>query len=300
MDLVLHQSRALLGESVHWRFAEVFPIRFNLLDTTDVGDDWFQVHPHPHYLREFFGLNHSQDEHCYWLAAEPGARLQLGLPEDIDPAAMQRDLAIARTTGQPFPADKYLDQIPVAGHDHLLIPAGTVHGASGHSLVLQIAATPYIFGFELWDWDKFGRKVKGHPIDPAAGAAGVPANRETRRARVNPANRIERIAHGPGWREERLGSPECNFIETRRHWFTGKVGHDTHGGVNVLTLIAGDEAVVESPTEAFAPLLIHYAETFIVPAGVGEYTLRPHGPAAARECATLKAFVRAGPGESST
>jgi hypothetical protein len=50
--------------------------------------------------------------------------------------------------------------------------------------------------------------------------------------------------------------------------------------------------IVESPTGAFAPYLVHYAETFIVPAAVGEYTIRPHGPSTGRECAILKAFVR--------
>ena len=27
-----------------------------------------------------------------------------------------------------------------------------------------------------------------------------------------------------------------SFIETRRHWFTKKVSHNTNGGVNVLNL----------------------------------------------------------------
>ncbi len=68
--------------------------------------------------------------------------------------------------------------------------------------------------------------------------------------------------------------------------------HETGGSVNVLNLVEGDEAVVESPTGAFAPFVVHYAETFIVPAAVGAYTVRPHGPAVGTQCATVKAFVR--------
>jgi hypothetical protein len=60
----------------------------------------------------------------------------------------------------------------------------------------------------------------------------------------------------------------------------------------VLNLIEGDEAIVESPTQAFAPFVVHYAETFIVPAIVGAYTIRPHGVSEGKECATIKAFVR--------
>ena len=60
----------------------------------------------------------------------------------------------------------------------------------------------------------------------------------------------------------------------------------------MLNLVEGEEAVVESPEGVFAPFVIHYAETFIVPAAVGDYTIRPHGPGEGHECATMKAFVR--------
>jgi hypothetical protein len=39
---------------------------------------------------------------------------------------------------------------------------------------------------------------------------------------------------------------------------------------------------------------VHYAETFIVPAAVGPYTVRPHGAGEGQECATIKACVRTG------
>ena len=97
--------------------------------------------------------------------------------------------------------------------------------------------------------------------------------------------------HG-GWREKRTGLHERQFVETRRHWFTGRVEHHTGGGVNVLNLVEGREAVVESPTGAFKPFVVHYAETFIVPATVGSYTIRPYGESKGQQCATLKAFVR--------
>ena len=51
--------------------------------------------------------------------------------------------------------------------------------------------------------------------------------------------------------------------------------HDASCGVNVLNLVEGEEAIVESPTGAFEPFHVHYAETFIVPANVGRYTSAP-------------------------
>jgi len=64
--------------------------------------------------------------------------------------------------------------------------------------------------------------------------------------------------------------------------------------VNVLNLVAGDCVIVESPAGAFEPFEVHYAETFIVPAAVGPYTIRPSETRCAgqSEYATMKAFVR--------
>ena len=71
-----------------------------------------------------------------------------------------------------------------------------------------------------------------------------------------------------------------------------KVLHHTGDGVNVLNLVEGREVVVESPSHAFEPFILHYAETMIVPASVGAYTIRPFGESEGKRCATLKAFVR--------
>jgi hypothetical protein len=107
-------------------------------------------------------------------------------------------------------------------------------------------------------------------------------------------NHVENVAAGDGWREERTGLHELEFIETRRHWFTGTVPHETDGTVNVINLVEGEEAVLESPSGAFQPFVVHYAETFIVPAQVGPYSISPHGHARGKQCATVKAFVRQG------
>ena len=60
----------------------------------------------------------------------------------------------------------------------------------------------------------------------------------------------------------------------------------------MLNLIDGEEAIIESPTGSFEPFVVHYAETFIIPANIGEYTIKPHGISEGKEIATLKAFVR--------
>jgi hypothetical protein len=68
------------------------------------------------------------------------------------------------------------------------------------------------------------------------------------------------------------------------------VPHETHGSVNVLNLVDGEQVTVEGA--GFAPFVVHYAETFIVPAAVGRYSVRPSGPSEGKRCVTVKAFVR--------
>jgi hypothetical protein len=292
LDLVFYQPRALLGDAVYWRFGDGFPVRFNVLDAMEAENYWFQVHPLAEYVRQNFGVRYTQDESYYLLDAGTGACVHVGLREGIDPAAMQRDLEIAQSGGARFPAEAYTNQFPAKRHDHFLIPAGTVHGSGARSMVLQIAATPYIFTFEMWNWRRLSWNSKAKPIHLAPDPAKAQREGDKAWMKENLVNRIEPLQSGDGWREEKTGSHEGNFIETRRHWFTSKALHDTYGSVNVVNLVAGDEVVVESPTDAFAPFTVHYAETFIVPAAVGQYTVRPHGPSTGQECVTMKAYVR--------
>jgi hypothetical protein len=290
LDLVFDQPRALLGEAVHARFGDEFPIRFDFLDTMGGGNLSFQVHPLTEYIQQTFGMHYTQDESYYLLDAGADACVYLGLREGVEPGGMIRDLAAAQDGGPPFDAEACANRWHAQAHDHFLIPAGTVHCSGRNAMVLEISATPYIFTFKLWDWGRLGLDGKPRPINIRRGVANIQWDRTTRWVRENLINRCVPLAGGDGWREERTGLDEREFIETRRHWFTKTVPHDTQGGVNVLNLVAGEEAIVESPRGAFEPFVVHYAETFIVPAVVGAYTIRPHDGGVTS--ATIKAFVR--------
>ena len=292
INLVFQHPRELLGDAVHGRFGAEFPIRFDFLDTMGGGNLSLQVHPLTEYIQDKFGMNYTQDESYYLLDAGPHGTVYLGLKEGIDRSAMIADLRCAQEGGPHFPAEQYVNIFPAKKHDHFLIPAGTVHCSGKNSMVLEISATPYIFTFKLWDWGRLGLNGLPRPIHLDHGVANIQWDRTTPWVRNNLVDRFEPVASGTGWREEQTGLHEREFIETRRHWFTGTVPHDTQGGVQVLNLVEGREAVIESPSGAFSPFVVHYAETFIVPAAVGKYTIRPSGESEGRECATIKAYVR--------
>jgi mannose-6-phosphate isomerase class I len=216
----------------------------------------------------------------------------LGLREGVKPEEMLADLEEAQAGGKPFEAEKHVQTWPMKKHDHVLIPAGTVHCSGKNSMVLEISATPYIFTFKLWDWGRLGMDGKPRPINIEHGKKNIQWNRTTEWTRQNLVNRIEKVAEGDGWIEERTGLHEREFIETRRHWFTKKVDHHSLGGVEVICLVEGEEVIVESPTQAFEPFVVHYAEVFIVPAKVRYYTIRPYGTSVGKRCGTLKGYVR--------
>jgi hypothetical protein len=292
LDLVLHRPTELLGARVVETYGAEFPIRFDFLDTMGGGNLSLQVHPLTAHIRDEFGWAYTQDESYYVLDAEPGAQVYLGLREDVDPDAMMSDLEAAQSGGPPFPAEQHVSTFPARTHDHFLIPAGTVHCSGAGSMVLEISATPFIFTFKLWDWGRLGLDGRPRPINVERGRRSIRWDRRTSYAERELVNVVTPVDSGDGWTSERTGLHPAEPIETHRHWFTGRVPHDTGGSVNVLNLVEGEQVVVESPTDAFAPFVVHYAETFIVPAAVGAYTIRPHGPSQAQRCATIKAFVR--------
>ena len=291
-DLILLRSRQVLGEPVAARFGKDFPIRFDFLDTMGGGNLSLQVHPTAHFIREQFGMPYTQDESYYLLDAREDAVVYLGLKKGVDKDAMVADLRAAQRGEIVFDAEKYVNKLPAKKHDHYLIPAGTIHCSGAGSMVLEISATPNIFTFKLWDWGRLGLDGKPRPINVERGRQVIAWERDTDYVREHLCNRFERVAEGPGWEEIRTGLHPNEFIETRRIRFSAPVTRHTGGGVNVLNLVEGEAAVITSPTGAFAPFEVHYAETFIIPGGLDAYVLTPAGAAQGKECQVVKASIR--------
>jgi mannose-6-phosphate isomerase class I len=290
-NLVLFKPTPLMGEHVFKRFGRDFPIRFDMLDTMKGGNLSLQVHPLAEYIRANFGMNYTQDESYYLLDAGPDAVVYLGTKPGTDPVEMESDLQRAQQGDFIFPAEKYANRVPAKKHDHFLIPAGTLHCSGANSMVLEISATPYIFTFKLWDWGRLGLNGRPRPIHIEHGIRNIQWERVTSWVHEQLVNQITVLKEEAGWKEERTGLHAAEFIETRRHWFRQKVEHDTCGTVHVLNLVEGSGVMVESPANRFGPFAVHYAETFVVPAEVGRYTIFP--VTEDELCATIRANVRA-------
>ena len=273
LNLVLQQPRALLGERVHARFGKEFPIRFDMLDTVGGQNLSLQVHPLTEYIQNTFNMRYTQDESYYILDAGENASVWLGVKEGVDPAAMERDLRLAQAGGAPFPAEQYINNIPVKKHDHVLIPAGTTHCSGADTMVLEISATPYIFTFKLWDWGRLDLDGKPRPIHIDHGMANIQFDRDTAWVRENLVGQTKEVCRDENGLVERTGLHEREFIDTYRYTTSGRMPVHRNGSVQVLNLVDGARALITSPTGAFEPFALHYAETCILPQAAGEYAI---------------------------
>lgn len=292
VNLVFTKPKELLGERVYARFGAEFPIRFDFLDTMDGGNLSLQVHPTTDYIQQNFGMHYTQDESYYILDAKDDGCVYLGIKDGVKKENLLAALKDAQDNNVKFDDAKYINKFPVKKHDHVLIPAGTIHSAGKNTMVLEISATPYIFTMKLWDWGRLGLDGKPRPVHLNHGEKIIQYDRTTQWVKDNLIHREKLIYEEDGIKEERTGLHELEFIETRRHRFSKKVKHCTNNSVNVLNLIEGEEAVVTSPRGEFAPFIVHYAETFIIPECVKEYEIAPYGKSSGKEIATIKAYVR--------
>ena len=287
MDLVLYKPKELLGEQVYARFGAEFPIRFDFLDTMEGQNLSLQVHPLTEYIKKNFGMSYTQDESYYILDAKEDAVVYLGLKEGIQSDEMIADLESAQKGNIVFDADKYINKFPAKKHDHFLIPAGTCHCSGKNAMVLEISATPYIFTFKLWDWQRLGLDGLPRPINIEHGKHVIQWDRTTKWVKENLVNATYEVKEeGNDCKIEHTGLHELEFIETRRYTIKNSSYHQTHGTVNMLNLVDGKSAVIEGD---FEPFIVHYAETFIIPASINEYTIKPYD---CDEVKVLKAYVR--------
>ncbi len=274
IDAVLYTPERLLGSRVYGRYGAEFPIRFDFLDTIGGGNLSLQVHPMTSYIQKKFGMHYTQDESYYILDADENASVYLGVKTGIDKDEMIKELEEAEKGNKPFQAEKFVNRIEAKKHDHFLIPAGTVHCSGKGTMVLEISSTPYIFTFKLWDWGRVGLDGIPRPVHIKHGKENIQFNRDTEFVKKNLVNHFSILEESEVAKVELTGLDVREPIETRRYTINSIYTIHMAGSVEMLNLVDGKACIVESTRNSFEPFVVHYAETFIIPAEVGEYTVR--------------------------
>jgi mannose-6-phosphate isomerase class I len=288
LAVALHPRR-LLGDAVYEAFGTSFPIRFDYLDTVGGGNLSVHCHPRERYMREVFGWPYTQHETYYMMVGGDDAQVFLGLRDNADLDAFYREAHDADTRGVQFPITRYVQAFTATPHQLFLIPAGTPHGSGEGNVVLEISATPYLYSLRFYDWLRRDADGRQRPVHVGHAFANLDTSRRGGAVARDLRQEPRTLRGGHGWREELLGTLPEMFFQVRRTVLEpgGCADDDTAGRFHVLNVVEGDGVLVEAG--GAPPHSLAYAETLLVPATAGRYTLRPLGAGRVR---VVKALVR--------
>ncbi|GHE31642.1 class I mannose-6-phosphate isomerase [Sphingobacterium griseoflavum] len=284
--LMLFEQEAILGKHAEI-FKTEFPIRFDFLDTFEGGNLSIQCHPSLSYIRENFGEHITQDETYYILDSKADAKVYLGFQEDIDPSDFRQALERSQAVQQELNIEQYVQAMPAKKHDLFLIPNGTVHSAGVNNLVLEISATPYIFTFKMYDWVRLGLDGSPRPINIEHAFRNLNFDRKGKRVEEELIAKPYVLENGEDWSIMHLPTHADHFYDVHRLEFDNDMSVQTRNCCHVLMLVEGVCIVVE--TADGSEKVLHYAETFVIPAGAKSYRLRNMDNERAK---VIKAFVK--------
>ncbi len=286
-DMLMYQeSTKILGEAAE-RFGSEFPIRFDFLDTFEGGNLSVQCHPRPEFINEHFGENFTQDETYYILDAKDDANVYLGFQDDIDPQQFRRVLEDSCTNSTPVEVDKYVQTFPAKKHDLFLIPNGTIHCSGTNNMVLEISATPYIFTFKMYDWLRRDLEGNPRPLNIEKAFQNLYFDRKGEKVKRDLISKPVLLNKGQTWKHLHFPTHEEHFYDVYRYDFEEVINIETRNQCHVMMLVSGSAITLE--TRQGYRQRFNYAETFIVPAAAGSYTLSNEGPSPAK---VVQAFVK--------
>ena len=275
--LLFFDNKKLLGKAAQ-RFGTEFPIRFDFLDTYAGGNLSIQCHPRTNYIREKFGEDFTQDETYYILACEPDAKVYLGFQNDIDPVEFKTALLDAQHKGVELQVEKYVQKHAAHKHDLFLIPNGTIHASGKNNMVLEISSTPYIYTFKMYDWLRLDLNGQARPINIDHAFNNLYFDRK---GSYVPEKLISHPIIESEWKDGRkikLPTHEEHFYSVDRYEFSGVIHINTYNQCHVCMLVEADvvEVTVDEKMTSF-----HFAETFVIPASVENYSVHYRGNAKA-------------------
>ena len=283
--LMFQEQENVLGKATK-RFQDEFPIRFDFLDTFEGGNLSVQCHPKPDYIKKEFGENFTQDETYYILDAKEGADVYLGFQEDINPKVFKKALEHSYETKEELDVEQYVQKLPAKKHDLFLIPHGTIHCSGINNMVLEISATPYIFTFKMYDWQRMDMDGNPRPMNINRAYNNLDFNRKGTVVQETLVSKPYIELSGKNWKKIHLPTHPDHFYNIYRYEFDDEVIIETLNQCHVLMLVEGTTVELDlvSKSQKF-----HYAETFAVPAAANSYRLINKGKETAK---VIVSFVK--------
>jgi mannose-6-phosphate isomerase class I len=230
-------------------------------------------------MRDLFGWPYPQHESYYVMVSGDASAIYLGLRGDAAADDFLRCARAADQHGIPFEIGRFVQTFPARQHQLFLIPAGTPHASSAGNVVLEISATPYLYSLRFYDWLRTDQDGTRRPVHVEHAFRNLDHRRRGPAVADALVQRPRVLRTATGWREELIGALPEMFYAVRRLVLTGagQVPQRTAGRFHVLSVVDGPGVVIHW-SGGQHPLA--YAETIVIPAVVGQYSVA--GPPGAR------------------
>jgi mannose-6-phosphate isomerase class I len=193
----------------------------------------------------------------------------------------------SQATSTEIQIENYVQSHPAKKHDLFLIPNGTVHSAGSGNMVLEISATPYIFTFKMYDWVRLDLDGNPRPINIDHAFNNLDFNRKGKQVYRELISKPAVIEQAEGYQLIHMPTHIEHFYDVHRMEFDSAITVETNNVCHVMMLVEGQAVQLETADgtkQEFA-----YAETFVVPAAAGSYTLTNLGKGRAK---VIKAFLK--------
>ena len=177
----------------------------------------------------------------------------------------------SQAENQPINIEDYVQAHTAQKHDLFLIPNKTIHSAGAGNLVLEISATPYIFTFKMYDWLRLDLEGNPRPINIDHAFNNLDFERKGERVKREFISKQYVINQEDGATVVHVPTHEQHFYDVHRLEFDKQIEVNCADSCHVLMVVEGDAVTVT--TAAGAQQTFAYAETFVMPAACGSYTL---------------------------
>ncbi|WP_335965083.1 class I mannose-6-phosphate isomerase [Galbibacter sp. PAP.153] len=283
--LMYHAGEDVLGNDFE-QYQYEFPIRFDFLDTFDGGNLSIQCHPQKAYIKEHFGENITQEETYYILDRKDDAKVYLGFQKGVTPEAFQAALENSYKNKTELEVEQFVQVFEAEKHGLYLIPPGTIHSSGKDNLVLEVSSTPYIYTFKMYDWLRVDLDGSPRPINIDRGMENLVFERCGERVEEELISSPKVLGSDADRTLEHLPTHTEHLYDIHRYTIHRKITIHTENKAHVISLVEGQKMELTIDGKSF---VFHYAESFIIPAGVGSYTIENPG---AMPIMVLKAFIK--------
>ncbi|MBU5349849.1 class I mannose-6-phosphate isomerase [Paenibacillus lautus] len=266
-------AQEIMGRRNVRLFGDYFPIRFDYLDTMQGGELSLQVHPLQEYAESQFNEHMTQQESYYIMRNAPEAKVYLGLKEGISGERLLAAVEDAQLREEPLELSDYVNEYNSQTGDLYLIPPGTVHCSGRDNLVLEISSTTWWFTFKIYDYLRLDADGKPRPMNPEHARHNINDAMNTPAVESGLIARPTVVSRQGGSSEELLGQREDLLFQVSRLNLQETWKADTQGEFVMYNLVEGERVRLVPAADEGAAVEWGYAESYIVPACLGEYRL---------------------------